>query len=755
MEGHEGNINDVGFSPEASYAITGGEDNTVRVWGLLSAGQGGVKGRVNCLKVIQSGAGGTVGRLGWMGNDKLWTSESGGSKVCVWDNPCGADSNVSKPRQVVEIEGGGEEPWYEIVTDDEGELMAFGDAGREWMGVAHFDKDKGLFNWMREFKVLDPIVSWTGMNVCLIANPDNHDVGTVGEEKGYEWYIYTVQRKAIQLMKVRPGQCWMDRWGGEEETVAAPTSPSVDLPNDKPVEVKAPAMIDVAGLGAEPSGNSDGAALADPFSNWLGAIVNTPAPPPAALPTSTTGPSMEPESAPPPPPPEEPVEDEGSNNSGNLLSPAALLAKIGAPRPTFESETNPVATQSVPVVASTVGGGKGKLQTTTTAPEDITTTTGGPPGFTGSVGIVQNSNPPQQQQQQQKRQQGNNGKKNGEETGSSKAEGTRGAVIGGDDVKDIVDLMTKAFRESLKGEMQKVGKAVTRSVKEDGEKTRDRTVRELKEPVKESVVEVMEKLVVPSIEAGMKEMFGQINRTMSQGLERMKIDGDKVQKQLDEVIREQGRVVKEVRKENEGLKKTVGTLTNSIMKLTGVIEEMRMGQEGEGGGAGDAKGGGGGEDLKLKKKKMEEAAELEKLKATVKGSMDGGKYESAFMAALQASNVALSLYCCSIADIATIFHGDDGTCKVSQTVLLCLLQQVGSALVIPGKEEFGLEISWLNECSLTIDAEDESIKGHLGAVKAQLLRHVKAAMAEVQKKNKVVEKRKLQGLIGIVTAIGM
>jgi hypothetical protein len=322
------------------------------------------------------------------------------------------------------------------------------------------------------------------------------------------------------------------------------------------------------------------------------------------------------------------------------------------------------------------------------------------------------------------------------------------AKLDGSVVKDIVEQVTKALQASLKSEMQKVGKAVTRSVKEDGEKTRDKTVAGLSDHVKEGIVEVMEKMIVPSVHAGISEMTAQVNKTMIQGLAKMKVDGGKVQKQMDDVIREQGKIVKEVRKENEGLKKTIGVLTNSIMELTeSVIELKKISVANANAASASAPEEAG------KAKEEENKTEIEKAK--VRGLIEQGKYDEAFMMALQASKLDLSLYTCSLVDVATIFHGEDGNCKVSQTVLLCLLQQIGSGFVEDGKETFDLEVEWITECSLTIDAEDPNIKNHLPQVKAQLLRHIKQAMAGVQKRNMVVEKRRLQGLVGVVTSIGM
>ena len=702
----------------------------------------------------------------------MWTSEGGNDKISVWENPTApattatATTEGAKRSQIFTIEGVGEDPWLELITDDEGEFMAIGDTGKEWMGVAHFDAKKGAFNWVREFKLLDKVVSWTGMNVCLITNPDNHDVGTVGEEKGWEWYIYGVQRKAIQLMKVRPGQCWMEEWGGEgeeeeeEEEVAVEAAPVV-VPRVEEVKAEVEVAVPAA---AAPAPVSAPSAAASPsvFDNWLGGLgLDTAALPVPPVPTPPPPePVLEPESTPLPPPPATETSEAAAATTGSLLSPTALLAKIGAPMPTFDSDRIPAAPEPAAAkkppakasppkiaaaqpedgVAKAVSGGNAKV-------------VAGPPGLQGngrtSPILIKNNNARAQAQAQA--QAPAPAKESSSTTVTTVTSAVSTAKLDGSVVKDIVEQVTKALQTSLKSEMQKVGKAVTRSVKEDGEKTRDKTVAGLGDHVKEGIVEVMEKMIVPSVNAGMSEMFVQVNKTMSQGLAKMKVDGEKVQKQMDDVIREQGKIVKEVRKENEGLKKTIGALTNSIMKLTQAVEELKsigIANANAAASSGSAAEGAG-------SKAMEEENKTEIERARVKGLMEEEKYDQAFMTALQASKLDLSLYTCSLVDVATIFHGEDGNCKVSQTVLLCLLQQIGSSLIEGGKETFGLEVEWITECSLTIEAEDPNIKSHLPQVKAQLLRHIKQAMVDAQARNMVVEKRRLQGLVGVVTAIGM
>ena len=144
MSGHSGNVNDVAFSPKATshnFAVSASDDGTARIWGLQST-QGK---NISCVKVIQAGKG-KIRKVGWLG-DWMWTSEGGNERISVWENPC--DTEDTKLSQIFTVKGVGADPWLELITDDDGEFMAIGDTGKEWMGVAHFDGKKGMFNWVR------------------------------------------------------------------------------------------------------------------------------------------------------------------------------------------------------------------------------------------------------------------------------------------------------------------------------------------------------------------------------------------------------------------------------------------------------------------------------------------------------------------------------------------------------------------------------------------------------------------------------
>ena len=191
-------------------------------------------------------------------------------------------------------------------------------------------------------------------------------------------------------------------------------------------------------------------------------------------------------------------------------------------------------------------------------------------------------------------------------------------------------------------------------------------------------------------------------------------------------------------------------LTKSVQSLSGKVAKLV-----EGGGVQQAPEDAGDDaKSKLKAEADAEAAAkaLEEIKALISQHAADDDYEKAFMTALGASKVELTLFCCGIAKVGDIFHSANG-CAVSQTVLLCLLQQLGSSIA-SGKSTYKLETEWLQEVALTIDPSNPTIKSHLPQVKAQLIRHIKVGADSIkQDPTLIAEKRKLMGLLSIVSTI--
>jgi hypothetical protein len=107
------------------------------------------------------------------------------------------------------------------------------------------------------------------------------------------------------------------------------------------------------------------------------------------------------------------------------------------------------------------------------------------------------------------------------------------------------------------------------------------------------------------------------------------------------------------------------------------------------------------------------------------------KYEAAFTKALSASTADMALYCCSRADLGAVLGGNSPT--LSQPILLCLMQQLGAALVgssTLSPEILQMDLQWLQEIALTLNPADPNIQRHVPTVLQQLVASINQKMAE-------------------------
>jgi hypothetical protein len=84
------------------------------------------------------------------------------------------------------------------------------------------------------------------------------------------------------------------------------------------------------------------------------------------------------------------------------------------------------------------------------------------------------------------------------------------------------------------------------------------------------------------------------------------------------------------------------------------------------------------------------------------------RYEEAFTKAVSAANGDIVVFTCKNADIHAAFNGE---VVLSQTILICLMQQLGAVLVsVSDPGDFKIITTWLQEIAVTIDPTNENIK---------------------------------------------
>ncbi len=723
-------VREAAFGKDPTFAVTGDEKGTVRCWRLAEAtaadSQAGLPVKATCIRSFQAGSGPVAflgftddpGKAGPSGSDLVVGVDSNRT-LTLWSSPLTEEGTSSPPKLHQSLTFGSASSDMCVALDGTGEFLCVAATNSAELHVVHIaDASRGAsisgmrFDCVSSYKLTQPILSWAATNATT--EDDHHDPGAVGEERGFEINLFCVQTKAIQLMKVRPGVCYNEgiveaRY--KEAAAAAPTSAPAPTPAPTPAPAPAPAP-----------------AAVDPLSNWLGAIIDVPTPaqgdqppvdiplaepdlPPAPAPAPAPAPTPAPAPAKAVAPPPAPAADDSSA----LLSPSSLLAKIGAPAPTFDS-THPEKREALSPARK---------------PAKVEAPRREPATPVVKVAAVEQKNQIDE---------------------GALLKGLEGAL--NKSTSSIQSLLTR----QLTSEMMKVGKAVTKSIVVDGEKTRRETVASVKAGVKpvlvEAFAETVEKSLVPAFQAGIQEMLVQIQASVDKGLAKVKVEsagysggGDSAT--TNKLLSEQNMILRE---QLRAMTTSVGELTKKVAGLEDMIRAGNLaakGREKAAPAAGDAAEPQSAED----KKKAEEAAKVQEIKSEVEKLMSKSEFESAFMTALSASKVEIALFACGLAQLERVFHGDSG-CLVSQTVLVCLMQQLGSSLVTVGKTSFALECEWLKEVLLCIDPNDQTIGKHVDAVKMQLAKYISKATENLEKNNGPVrEKRNLQMLAQMTKGI--
>ena len=101
-------------------------------------------------------------------------------------------------------------------------------------------------------------------------------------------------------------------------------------------------------------------------------------------------------------------------------------------------------------------------------------------------------------------------------------------------------------------------------------------------------------------------------------------------------------------------------------------------------------------------------------------------YDAAFTKALSASTTEMSMFCCKNATLEDVLGGT--TPKLSQPILICLMQQLGAVLGTSSGDGLQTALEWLQEIALCLDPTDASIYQHVPGVLSVLVANINAKM---------------------------
>jgi len=125
------------------------------------------------------------------------------------------------------------------------------------------------------------------------------------------------------------------------------------------------------------------------------------------------------------------------------------------------------------------------------------------------------------------------------------------------------------------------------------------------------------------------------------------------------------------------------------------------------------------------------------------------EYEQAFTKALSASSADLAVFSCKNANSQILFESGD-TPSLSQPILLCLMQQLGSVLPTADTSDLMEVLSWLQDICVVLDPKNNSIEKHVGEVLRQLVNNINLKAAE----GDMTFRRPLQMLLQVIRGIG-
>lgn len=225
----------------------------------------------------------------------------------------------------------------------------------------------------------------------------------------------------------------------------------------------------------------------------------------------------------------------------------------------------------------------------------------------------------------------------------------------------------------------------------------ERVVEDVRQPVRDSFRECFQDIIIPSFQAATQKMFEQINDTFVKGTRSAF--------------------------ENSGQSNSNAQVTRQLMQLIEVVDDLsrKVDRLTANGGSGSV--GGAEDDAAVA---SEEEQQLEDQKSAITALLAHEDFEGAFKLALSAQNVDLVTFSCQQCDVRAVLNSRP--LKLSQLIILCLVQQLGADLA----DDLQTKLSWLRESLLVMDVRDASIAGFVSSVLLELKTGLNSVPAEAR-----------------------
>jgi enhancer of mRNA-decapping protein 4 len=285
----------------------------------------------------------------------------------------------------------------------------------------------------------------------------------------------------------------------------------------------------------------------------------------------------------------------------------------------------------------------------------------------------------------------------------------------------LVPTLNKTVSQTLDQTISKTMKsAVSKSVKESTKINTDELATDiaskLKDPLVDSFYKSMRELMIPAFEAGTRQMFEQISDSVEKGLEMKKKSKDKDAKSLEEMS-----------KRMDAMAKTMEVLIQGVAQMTSGSNVT---------------------SAPAASNASPVVDNTEFLKAKIGEIIMAGDFEKAFTSALGVGDPDMAVWTCQNSDLSMVLESEIP--KLSQPIMLCLMQQLGADFSPEKDGDLEVKIAWLQSLALTLNPSNNNIKNHITSVSQQLITNLQKKIAEPS----VTFRREMQMLIQVIRGIG-
>lgn len=143
---------------------------------------------------------------------------------------------------------------------------------------------------------------------------------------------------------------------------------------------------------------------------------------------------------------------------------------------------------------------------------------------------------------------------------------------------------------------------------------------------------------------------------------------------------------------------------------------------------------------------------MEAQRARILSLLKNESYEEAFRIAVSNTTVEMTVFCCRHADLQQVLSGAEGL--LSQPILLCLMQQLGTVIAIAPNPV--MELEWLQEIALSLDPKNVNIQAHVPNVLQQVVTNISQRLNQpFNGDNELALRRLLQRMLQVVRGIQM